>query len=607
MPTITFATPSKLFVNTKFITSLMSILQQISKLGYDGIPNLTTGCSNISIGRSDMLSTWYYTSTHDDDRFMFVDSDHTFTIEDLALGMMMCDNNTIACGSYLNSTLKPTFIPMNLELFSKGECNLLKYGATGMMIISKGVCKSIIKYLLETEPLKTFVKISEHSQNVIPFFLERIIQNNGNNKIFNDPEDTMIMLGEDYSFCWLARQAGCNIKAYFSQTITHECPQLLKICPNEFSGLKQQRFFAEPPKQLEPFEKNFKSDIILPISSISTNKIFNIIYYLGKSRIKFSPQDKNLRGSEQAIKFLCQEWNKLGCNVSVYGNVEEGDFDNVKYFNIEKFDYLQTYDNIILWRDSGIIDIDKILAKNIIIDMHDALPRDFLNPQIFMKANKIFFKSEHHRNYYYNLKKSQCRIVPNGLKTYLFTKTDINAIRNPIRFSFTSDYNRGLYEVLSRLWSKLINIYPNAELHIYTGFDFMKEELKKHLEVLMTQKNVFDHGRVDEEVLAEERYKSTFLLYPCPNINVETDCITVRECAKAGCIPLCFNHGVMQERPVVKINGEPNTSFAYDNVLKTIECINEDQELKTLIQTELLESKTCDWQQVGKVWLQDMV
>jgi hypothetical protein len=52
------------------------------------------------------------------------------------------------------------------------------------------------------------------------------------------------------------------------------------------------------------------------------------------------------------------------------------------YKTMEQFDYKKTYDNLILWRDAGLNLLDKVKAKNILVDMHDTLQGEFLNGKI---------------------------------------------------------------------------------------------------------------------------------------------------------------------------------------------------------------------------------
>ena len=547
-----------------------------------------------------MLSQFYTMTQNDNDIMLFLDSDHTFTIKDVAMALNMSDDNTISCGSYLSAFGHNTYQPLNLELFKQGLCNKLKYGATGFMMIRKSVCKKIIEWLLINEPTMTYVKIDGDRQKIIPFFNERIVRNENDDILFpDDKPDRMLFLGEDFSFSWLARRAGCTIKGWYSDTLGHEISQVICDTKHNFTAEKQEKLFCSPPIIQKGFSNEIRKDIIL--KKIESTKKFNITYLCGFGRIKFSPLMKDLRGSEQAVIFLSKYWASCGYNVEVYGNVEPDNYDNVIYKTMDQFDYSITYDNLILWRDAGINLLEKVKANNILIDMHDSLQSEYLSGKIVSLVNKVMFKSNNHRKSYFQIDDDKCCIIPNGVKTHLFNSKK-QYERIPTRFSFTSDYNRNLVNVLKILWVNILKVIPDAELHIYTGFDMINETLKNELEQLMKQKNIFHHGRVDEKILVKERYRSTYLLYPCSDYIVETDCITIRECAFAGCIPLCLNIGVFKERPCLKIYGDPEQHSTYQNIFDTIVALNQDEKLRENIRKELMESKTINWSDVGNQW-----
>ena len=603
MPTIYFSTPSKLYVNTKFVVSLFDVMGKTHLLGYQSQIMMMTGVSNIAKGRSEMLSQFYQITQNENDILLFLDSDHTFTINDVATALKMSDNTTISCGSYLSAFEHNTYQPLNLSLFTQGLCNKLKYGATGFMLIRKNICKMIVDWMLVNEPETTYVKIDADRQKIIPFFNERIVRNENDDILFpDDKPERMLFLGEDFSFCWLARRAGCTIKAWFSSTLGHEVSHIICDTKHKFTDETQKSLFCPDQIILKGYSTAIRKDIILKEIEIESDKIFNIVYLCGFGRVKFSPLCKDLRGSEQAIIHLCKYWASCGYNVEVYGNVEPDNYDNVMYKTMEQFDYNKTYDNLILWRDAGINLLDKVKAKNILVDMHDTLQSELLNSKNMALINTVMFKSNNHRNCYFNIDDEKCCIIPNGIKIYLFNNKK-NIVRNPIRFSFTSDYNRNLVNVLKVLWVNILKVIPEAELHIYTGYDMINENLKKELEELMKQNNIFHHGRVDEKVLVKERYKSTYLLYPCSDYIVETDCITIRECAFAGCIPLCLNIGVFRERPCVKIYGDPEQQSTYQNIFDTIMTLHKDEKLRDSIRAELMASKTVNWLDVGNQWI----
>ena len=57
--------------------------------------------------------------------------------------------------------------------------------------------------------------------------------------------------------------------------------------------------------------------------SESTISEYDIVYYLGLGAPIWSPYDKKLGGSEQAVKHLVDAWSNLGYKVAVYGEFSD--------------------------------------------------------------------------------------------------------------------------------------------------------------------------------------------------------------------------------------------------------------------------------------------
>ena len=79
------------------------------------------------------------------------------------------------------------------------------------------------------------------------------------------------------------------------------------------------------------------------------------------------------------------------------------------------------------------------------------------------------------------------------------------------------------------------------------------ENYKNKMLTLFSSHGVCDHGAQSAEVIAREKYMSTFELY-ISNIINEVDCTSIRESAITGCIPLIANFGVFNERDGVRFD-----------------------------------------------------
>jgi glycosyltransferase involved in cell wall biosynthesis len=119
---------------------------------------------------------------------------------------------------------------------------------------------------------------------------------------------------------------------------------------------------------------------------------------------------------------------------------------------------------------------------------------------------------------------------------------------------------------LEGIWPKVLEAVPDAELHIYYGwnsfdkvaehFPYLKPFRGKLNELLLQSKNVTQHGRIPQDRLAAEFLKSDIWLYP--TYFPETYCITAVEAQLAGCIPVTTQLAALREtcRSGIFINGD---------------------------------------------------
>src|SRR5207237_979504 len=94
MPTLQLSMPTTQTINAKTVLSLFLALP---KLRYPSRLRVQEGLSNLDLARSILLTEWYDNAA-DDDLFLFVDSDQTFTAEDVhALIDLGGDVAVVAC------------------------------------------------------------------------------------------------------------------------------------------------------------------------------------------------------------------------------------------------------------------------------------------------------------------------------------------------------------------------------------------------------------------------------------------------------------------------------------------------------------------------------
>lgn len=283
----------------------------------------------------------------------------------------------------------------------------------------------------------------------------------------------------------------------------------------------------------------------------------SIAIYCGATVEAWTPDSlaNGIGGSETAVIELSKRLAKMGWNVTVYNecNVEpEGKvFDGVTYKNYWQFNPKDTFDVLWVWRLPELFDYD-MDARVQILDLHDTMTPADIPQSRWEKMDKIFVKTNYHRSLFPSIPDDKFVVVGNGVDLARF---DIKGVkRNPNRFAYTSTPNRGLDILLEFIWPKIREKMPDAELHVYYGWNtFYKLEKNnpermawmKKVQALMEQSGVINHGRVGQAQLAEDLLKTSYWLYP--TYFPEIDCITAKEMQAAGVIPITSGFAALAE------------------------------------------------------------
>lgn len=610
MPTLRICIPAKVYTNTKFTMSLIDCLGRVEAVtGYQPVVKFMCGKSNIDQARS-MLATDFYNNSNDDDLMLFIDSDHLFSVEDVK--NVIAIGGDVACGIYPNALGKPTCYFMDPQAFVNGTDNRLRYAGTGFMLIRKPIMKKIAKFL-ESEGT-AFARISTPDyERVIPFFKQRIIDSE------LGPPGCGIKdwVGEDFTFCWLTRHCGGTIRGFFTKTLGHEVANIRIFYPEDApvvkNGLTLEHQLPITNKSLveklnevvgEPENKNKIYEV--EIKKAPTKP--EIVYFCGYSRVTFAPDANALGGSEQAVVGLCRNWAEMGYDVTVYGNVKEGIYDEVKYLNVTKFDLTKEYQTLILWRGFGLQILPIIKAKHLYVDLHDPTDPRMLPPEHLDKIETIFVKSNWHKTNWPYIPDSKFTVISNGLNTELYGRiAEEKILREPFRVCYTSCYTRGLLNTLKHVWPLVRKIVPHAELHVCYGDDLITDqELKNQIREAMKQDGVIDHGRLTGEDVARLRASSEMHLYLCTAPAAETDCLSIRESIYAGCVPITFDEGVFKERRVLKLPGthhKDDRSYQLTAVL-VAKLMTENRDLLQKYRELAVEEQ--NWHDVASQWLKHL-
>lgn len=94
----------------------------------------------------------------------------------------------------------------------------------------------------------------------------------------------------------------------------------------------------------------------------------------------------------------------------------------------------------------------------------------------------------------------------------------------------------------------LRSLEPRMTLHITYGMDGLTQQQRDIIQPFLNQPNVIEYGRVSLNKVIELKRKASMHLY-FTNTPIECDCISVRESALLGCVPILSTKNVFAERP----------------------------------------------------------
>lgn len=338
----------------------------------------------------------------------------------------------------------------------------------------------------------------------------------------------------------------------------------------------------------------------------------SIVYYVGKHRESLTPYslEEGASGSHAAVIYLAKEWIKLGRQVTVYSSCgdREGIYDGVAYINYHQFNWQDKFDTLIIWKNPALLH-KPVKANRIWFDWHDVVypPKAFTGERL-EKFDKIFAKSYYQRQLLPELPDSKFAIATNGVDRAIGQFFD--RPKSPYKLIYTSRYYRGLESMLTYGWPLIKQEIPQAELYIYYGFTKRDEgpnraAWKQQMIELMKQPGIVEGGRIGQAQLIQEKSTSTIHYYAATY--PEIDCISVRESAILGCIPVTTDFAALAEKQYsVKVAGEPGDRLTQEAVAKQIiELLKSPEQLELLRQKfhELAKKET--WDKIAPLWLQN--
>ncbi len=331
----------------------------------------------------------------------------------------------------------------------------------------------------------------------------------------------------------------------------------------------------------------------------------SIVFYTGnrKDELAFDTLKKGASGSYTAVIKLSQEWAKMGYQVTIYSPCggKSGTYDGVEYINQYLFNPFDTFDILIIFQHPYILPLP-IKARKVCLEWQDVLGNNKNFPKEKLeKFDIIFSKSQYQRKLMPFIDDDKFVMATNGIDSTIAELS--NKKKEPYKLIYASRYYRGLESMLTYGWPIIKREIPQAELHIYYGFVRReKAQWKQKMLDLMKQDGIFEHGLIGQDKLIVQKSTASIHYYACTY--PEVDCISVRESAMVGCVPVTTDFAVMSEKNYcVKIPGEPQAQETQEAVAyKIVELLKNPQELELIRQQFMENVKDETWENVAKIW-----
>ena len=279
-------------------------------------------------------------------------------------------------------------------------------------------------------------------------------------------------------------------------------------------------------------------------------------------------------GSETYIIEMARYIQQSGqFDVVVFCNCSENEvFEGVEYKHLDEyFKYINEnhVHTCIVSRYSEYLPVAyKGQVQNVYLVVHDLTPSGIVIP-IDPKLKNVFCLTEWHVQYMKErFPALSSYLVPfyYGIDTNKFLNTT-NTPKVPYKFIYSSFPNRGLLPLL-QMWPAIFEKQPLASLHIYSDVNgtWVNQvapdqmiEIRRLLSE-QTHMNIFYHGWVDKQTLANAWLSADIWFYPC--IFMETFCLTALEAAMTKTFAVTNDLAALQntvgDRGVV-IKGDPMT------------------------------------------------
>lgn len=341
-----------------------------------------------------------------------------------------------------------------------------------------------------------------------------------------------------------------------------------------------------------------------------------------------SAMKDGIGGSEEAVINLSREFAKSGWNVQVYNScgAERKIYDGVEYIPFWEWNYRDKQDVVILWR-SPLAAKFEINADKVFVDLHDCLPESEFTPDRLKNIDRIFVKSEAHKELYPNLT-LMIDVIPNGIDTKLFNEgipdNDYGKMRDDKLIINTSSPDRSIDACLA-VFEIVKKECPDAKFawaYGWKGFNAVNNNNQIALDWMMNAQKkmrelgVQEMGRLSHVKIAELYQRANVFLYPTKFY--EIDCISARKAQLGGnycvatdaaALKTTIKFGEKFKVDAAKIDGfgfgvhdQPTIEAMAKAVIKQLKNPMTEQNRQEMIKWAL----DFKWENIAKQWLKHL-
>jgi glycosyltransferase involved in cell wall biosynthesis len=334
-----------------------------------------------------------------------------------------------------------------------------------------------------------------------------------------------------------------------------------------------------------------------------------------------NPDTTGIGGSETSHIEMARRLAKRGHEVISFVPMQETQpvmHDGVEWRQSTRIEFGDPFDLWIIYREPELIEFIPEGKPAWLICQDVGYPT--LTEERASKYRRIVgLCDDHVTNLHATYPKANVVKSANGIKGELIRELlRIPPERNPHRMMYASSPDRGM-EFLLPIFPRIRELVPDAQLHIYYGFDNIDKIVrsvgtehwiaknKERLEAMIDnpmQSGVFWHGRTPQPKLLREWMKAG--LWCHPSNFTETSCITSMDAQACGAIPVTralwgirenVKHGIL-------IEGDVRNELIQARYIQQVYSLMMQPELQETIRVEMMTwaLEQFDWEHVADQW-----